>query len=63
MPVPRLIVPEHKVNEIQFKVNYIIRTLIRKGYDIGDARDAVRIIELESRGDKYASAKISCTGT
>ena len=45
MPVPRLIMSEHKVNEKWFKANYIVRTLVRAGYDIGDARDAIQIIE------------------
>ena len=48
MPVPRLIMPEHKVNEKWFKANYIVRTLVRAGYDIGDARDAIQIIESEN---------------
>ena len=48
MPVPRLVVPEHKVNEKWFKVNYIVRTLVRAGYDIGDAREVIQIIESEN---------------
>ena len=48
MPVPRLVVSEHKVNEKWWKVNYIVRTLVRAGYDIGDARDVIRIIESEN---------------
>lgn len=48
MPVPRLVMPEHKVNEKWFKVNYIVRMLVRAGYDIGDARDAIQIIESEN---------------
>lgn len=48
MPVPRLVVPAHKVNEKWFKVNYIVRTLVRAGYDIGDAREAIQIIESEN---------------
>ena len=48
MPVSRLVIPEHKVNEKWWKVNYIVRTLVRAGYDIGDARDVIRIIESEN---------------
>lgn len=48
MPVPRFVIREHKVNEKWWKVNYIVRTLVRAGYDIGDAREAIQIIESEN---------------
>lgn len=51
MPVPRLVVPKHKPSEKWFKVNYIVRVLVRAGYDVGDARDVIRVIE-ENNLDK-----------
>lgn len=48
MPVSRLVISEYKVNEKWWKVNYIVRTLVRAGYDIGDAREAIQIIESEN---------------
>ena len=48
MPVPRFFIQEHKVNEKWWKINYIVRTLVRAGYDIGGAREAIQIIESEN---------------
>lgn len=47
MPVPRLIVPEHKVNENCNKMCRIIDDLCDMGYDICTAKEAIQIIESE----------------
>lgn len=45
MPVPRLIVPEHKVNENCNKMGRIISYLCDIGYDICTAKEAIQVIE------------------
>ena len=52
MPVPRYNIPRHKPSEIKVKSNYIVRMLFKVGYDIGNARDAVKFIE-ENGVDKF----------
>lgn len=47
MPVPRLVVPEHKVNENCNKMCRIIDDLCDMGYDICTAKEAIQIIESE----------------
>lgn len=47
MPVPRLIVPEHKVDENRNKMGRIISDLCDMGYDICTAKEAIQIIESE----------------
>lgn len=45
MPVPRLVVPEHKVNENRNKMGRIISDLCDIGYDICTAKEAIQVIE------------------
>ena len=45
MPVPRYNTSRHKPSETKVKSNYIIRMLFKVGYDVGNARDAVKLIE------------------
>lgn len=45
MPVPRLVVPEHKVNENRNKMGRIISDLCDMGYDICTAKEAIQVIE------------------
>lgn len=52
MPVPRYNIPRHKPSEIKVKSNYIVRMLFKAGYDVGNARDAVKLIE-EKGVDKF----------
>lgn len=47
MPVPRLVVPEHKVNENCNRMCRIIDDLCDIGYDICTAKEAIQIIESE----------------
>ena len=47
MPVPRLVVPEHKVNENCNRMCRIIDDLCDMGYDICTAKEAIQIIESE----------------
>lgn len=47
MPVPRLVVPEHKVDENRNKMGRIISDLCDIGYDICTAKEAIQIIESE----------------
>ena len=47
MPVPRLVVPEHKVNENRNKMGRIISDLCDIGYDICTAKEAIQVIESE----------------
>lgn len=47
MPVPRLVVPEHKVDENRNKMGRIISDLCDIGYDICTAKEAIHIIESE----------------
>lgn len=47
MPVPRLVVPEHKVDENRNKMGRIIDDLCNMGYDICTAKEAIQIIESE----------------
>lgn len=52
MPVPRYNIPKCKPSEIEVKSIYIIRMLFKAGYDVGNARDAVKLIE-EKGIDKF----------
>lgn len=45
MPVPRLVVPEHKVDENRNKTGRIISDLCDIGYDICTAKEAIQVIE------------------
>lgn len=45
MPVPRLVVPEHKVDENRNKMGRIISDLCDIGYDICTAKEAIQVIE------------------
>ena len=45
MPVPRYNISRHKPSETKVKSNYIIRMLFKAGYDVGNPRDAVKLIE------------------
>lgn len=47
MPVPRLVVPEHKVDENRNKMGRIISDLCDIGYDICTAKEAIQVIESE----------------
>lgn len=47
MPVSRLVVPEHKVNENCNRMCRIIDDLCDMGYDICTAKEAIQIIESE----------------
>lgn len=47
MPVPRLVVPEHKVDENCNRMCRIIGDLCDMGYDICTAKEAIQIIESE----------------
>lgn len=52
MPVPRYNIPRYKLSETKVKSNYIIRMLCKAGYDVGNARDAVKLID-EQGVDKF----------
>lgn len=52
MPVPRYNISKCKPSEIEVKSIYIIRMLFKAGYDVGNARDAVKLIE-EKGVDKF----------
>lgn len=45
MPVSRLVVPEHKVDENRNKMGRIISDLCDIGYDICTAKEAIQVIE------------------
>lgn len=45
MSVPRLVVPEHKVDENRNKMGRIISDLCDIGYDICTAEEAIQVIE------------------
>ncbi len=47
MPVPRLVVPKHKVDENRNKMGHVISNLCYMGYDICTAKEAIQIIETE----------------
>lgn len=47
MPVPRLVVPEHKVDENCNRMCRIIDDLCDMGYDICTAKEAIQVIETE----------------
>lgn len=47
MPVPRLNMPKHKLTE-RGKMSNVVIKLCKLGYDIGDARSAVKIIEKDN---------------
>lgn len=47
MPVPRLYMPDHNVSDVDIKADRIVQILYDMGYDVGDERDVVRVIEKE----------------
>lgn len=47
MPMPKFDIFSHNPSEAHIKSNCIIRELYKLGYDVGNERDAIRIIEKE----------------
>lgn len=47
MKIPSIPIPDYKQSDPERKADYIVRTLTGMNYDVGDERDAIKVIESE----------------